>query len=40
MAKAKRKCPRGRYKAGPMKGQCKCKHGARKGGKKCRKHAK
>jgi hypothetical protein len=35
------KCPRGvkKYKKGPLKGRCHCKHGAVKGGHRCRKHA-
>lgn len=38
MAKRKRvKCARGRYKSGPKKGDCVCKHGLTKSGKKCRK---
>ena len=35
---AKRKCGgRGKYKAGPMKGRCRCKFGTTKSRKKCRK---
>jgi hypothetical protein len=33
----KRRCPRGVYKTGKLRGKCKCKFGLRKDRKACRK---